>query len=408
MRMQIRKLVTASVPILVVAIISLIGYKIFLSTSSSLPFKTQKPERRDIHKIVRAEGSLEAQGTSKLGPLINATVKKIYVKDGQSVMQGTLLADLENDSGGDPAVRQAKAQLEQAKAMFTYTAAMYARRKTLYRTGELAQETFEKDLREYQHARAEVRRLQALFDKEAFLLEQTHIRAPHNGTILAINVKEGEAVSIGVSPAIVLFEIAQDLATMKATLYIDESDVGHVHVGMPTEIAVDTYPNRPPWVGKIASIGMSKAANPASHTQQGQVTPVTYKAEVLIDNSEGLLRQDMSVHAKTTIAEVKQALAVPGYVFQLNGKVLETAAKTMNYAFNPIDTTKKNELQKTKGKTLWVLKDKTLTERAVEIGITDNAYFQILSGIQDTDEIIADDMTASEEMKRLAKKFAGS
>ena len=66
------------------------------------------------------------------------------------------------------------------------------------------------------------------------------------------------------------------------------------------------------------------------------------------------------------------------------------------------------ELLKRKGKTLWVIQDKTFIEKAVEIGITDNAYFQILSGIQETDDIIADDMTASEELKKLAKQIAGS
>lgn len=402
--MRMQSFVTATMTILIVAGIIWGGYNVLFKAAPQTLFKTQKPERRDIHKVVHAEGALEAQRTSKLGPLINATVKKIYVKEGEQVAKGTLLADLENDTGGDCAVRQAKALLEQAQAMYTYTAAVYERRYSLYEAGELSKEAYQKDLKDYKHTKAEVARLQAAYEKELFLLEQTHIRAPHDGTVIAVNVKEGETVSPSASPAIVLFELAQDLTTMKATLYINESNIGDIKIGMTAEISVDTYPNQPPWTGTIESIGMSKASNPSFQTQQGQVT---YKTEIFIDNREGLLRQDMSVHAKATIAHAKQVLTVPGFVFQLNSKVVEAIAKAAHHSFNPLDPAKKAELLKTKGKTLWVVANKMITEKAVDVGITDNAYFQILSGIQETDEIMTDDMTVSEELKKIAKHVAG-
>ena len=47
-------------------------------------------------------------------------------------------------------------------------------------------------------------------------------------------------------------------------------------------------------------------------------------------------------------------------------------------------------------------------EKMVTIGVTDNAFYQILSGVTETDDIIADDMTASEEMKKIAKQMAGN
>jgi len=402
--MRIRSVLIISTIILASGSMIWFGYKILFPASPQIFFKTQKPERRDIQKIVNSEGSLEAQGTLKIGTLINATVKKIYVKEGQRVIKNTLLADLENDKGGDADVRQNKALLEQAEASFTYLSAKYKREKALYASGQLAREAFEKQTEIYKKAEAEVKRTQALYDKEQFLFAQTRVYAPHDGTVTAVNIKEGEYVSTNASVPPVLFEIVRELGTMKATLYIDESNVGDVKPDMLTEISVDTYPYRQPWIGKICSIGMAKTLRPSAQNQQ----EVTYKTEVLVNNSDGLLRPGMSVHAKITIAEVTDALVVPGFVFQLNSKVLEAAASAMHYAFKPMDPTKKKERLKNKGKTLWVISNKTFVEKAVEIGVTDSAYFQILSGVHESDDIIADDMTASEEMKKIAKQFAGN
>src|ERR1700733_13539950 len=159
--MRIRSMIIAGVIMLATGSLIWFGYKILFPGPVRIFCKTQKPEKRDIHKIVHAEGSLEAQGTSNLGPLINATVKKIYVKEGDKVIKGTLLADLENDKGGDLDARQKKAELEQAQAMLTYVASVHEREKALYKAGELAKENFEKDCQGYQHAQAEVKRLQA-------------------------------------------------------------------------------------------------------------------------------------------------------------------------------------------------------------------------------------------------------
>ena len=398
-----KSIVVKSVVLLVVGVMTWFAYKALLPSTPCLSFKTQKAEKRDIHKVVLAEGSLEANETSKLGPLITAKVKKIHVKEGQKITKGQLLADLENDKGGDTDVRLTRAQLEQAQATRDYVVARHERNKLLYESGELAQDTYDKSCETNITAQAEVSIKQAVHDKEIYLFDQTRVSAPHDGIIATIGIEEGETVSPGASPPKVLFSIVQDLHVMKATLYIDESKIGDVVAGMTTEISVDTYPYKQPWTGPISTISMSKAF--------GQGDSVKYKAEVLVNNAEGLLRHGMTVHTKTLIAKANQVLAVPGFVFQLNGKVLEAVAKKMNYSCKPVSPAQKKEFAKLQGKhpvkTLWVAEEKAFIEKAVEIGITDNAYFQILSGIKETDEIIADDMAASEEMKKIAKHVAG-
>ncbi len=398
---------TISISILLLISAIWLCYKIFSTKTNNNLFTTQKPEKRDIQKVMHAEGSLEAYKTSKLGSLIVGRVKYIHVKEGQIVTQNTLLAELENDHGGDTNVRQTKAQLDQAQATLTVLSANYKREKSLYDASALSKEAFEKIVAEMRRAQAEAAGKQALYDKELFLFEQTNIRAPHDGTVVLINIEIGETVSPHVSPPKELFHIAQDLKKMKATLHIDENKIGDVKVGLQAEITVDTYPYRQPWTGPIETMSLGKITLTNASNQQTK----TYKAEVLIDNTEGLLRPGMTVHAKAILDQATQVLSVPGFVFQLNSKVLEAAAKVMHYDFRPLDPAKKKELLKQTGphpiKTLWVAEPKTLIEKAVEIGVTDNAYFHIISGLEEHDNIIADDMTASEELQRLAKQIAG-
>lgn len=392
---------------LIILATSWVIYKKFIQSQSEAPVKTQKPEKRDIKKTVLAEGFLEASKTSKIGSLITAKVLKIHVTVGQKITKNALLAELENDKGGDADLLYTEGLLEQSKASLDYTAANYHREKTLFDEGERSQEAFDKVTELYKKAVADVKIRQAAYNKELFLFTQTQIHAPHDGTVIAINVEEGETVNPTSSPPKILFEIAQDLTKMKATIYIDENKIGDVNLGMPVDITVDTYPDRKPWQGIINFLSLSRAEQPAGTTAQ----QVVYKASMPIDNTEGLLRSGMTIHAKIAIAHAKQVLTVPGLVFQLNKKALATLAQKINFTCKPLapdpSKNKAHDQDHTPSKTLWVFTDKTMTEKRVKIGITDNSFFQVLDGITANDEVIIDDMTASEELKKLAQRVAG-
>lgn len=391
-----KKILALCITLITLASSTLI-YKKIIQSPEQPSFKTQLPEKRDIKKIVLAEGFLEANKTSKIGSLITAKVLKLHVTVGQKVKKDILLAELENDKGGNADLLFAEGQLEQSKASLDYTKANYLRERTLFDEGERSQEAFDKVTESYKKSVADVKIRQAAYDKELFLYSQTRIHAPHDGTVIGINVEEGETVNPTSSPPKILFEIAQDLTKMKATIYIDENKIGDVSLGMPVDITVDTYPDRKPWQGIINFLSLSRAEQPPGATAQ----QVVYKASMLIDNTEGLLRSGMTIHAKIAIANAKQVLSVPGLVFQLNKKALATLAQKTNINYKPLMH------DHSPNKTLWVLTDNAILEKQVKIGITDNNFFQILEGITINDKIIVDDMTASEELKKLAKHVAG-
>jgi HlyD family secretion protein len=401
--MSIRGIIATIFGILIVVAACWFGYKKFFSPAPALLFKTQKPEKRSIDKIVHAEGYLEAKGTSNIGSLISARIKKIHVIEGQRVTKGDLLAELENNRGGDTDLRETQARLEKDKAVLIYKQANYKREKALFKAGQLAADAFEKLTMEYYLAQADVKLSKAAYDREKFKLDQTMVYAPRDGIIISMPVKIGEIFAADV-PSNRIFEMADSLAVMKAMLNIDENKIGDIKQGMQAKIMVDAYPDHKPWKGNITKIGLAKVS-----TTEGKAA---YQADVMLTNTQELLRPGMSVHAKITIAKSKDVLAVPGFVFQLNKKTLASAAQTLGYAFKAIDADEKKKKQVANPdhpvKTLWVQEGKAIVEKIVSVGLTDNAYFQILDGLKESDDIIVDDMNASDELKKIAKQIAGS
>ena len=284
------------------------------------PFKTQKPERRDIFNTVQAEGVLEAQGTSKIGPLVDGTIKKILVTENQDVKKGQILALIDNGFGGnegDSQVVQKKAILEQAKVTEHYSHANYKRQEALYKAGQMAKDAFEKIEKDYLYNKADLDNKQSAYEQELYLFEQTKVKAPHDGTILAIPVKEGELVSRSSSTSPVLFKIAKDLSTMKVSLNVDEGKVGDVKIGQGVNLTVDTYPYRV-WKGVIETIGKDPVE--ATSLDATQKQSVFYKTELMIKDPERLLRPGMTVHAKIKAGMAEKVLSLPGFVFQFSPK----------------------------------------------------------------------------------------
>jgi HlyD family secretion protein len=381
------------------------GYKRFFNKPQAKLFRTQKPERRSVYRLVNAEGKLEALGTSKVGPLIQATVKKIFVKEDELIKENQLLAILENDKGGDTDVRQQKALLQKAILLRDYLKLNFNRQESLHKAGQLAQDSFDRITQQYKDAQEEVKRLQASYDKELFIFKQTEVRAPHDGIVLDIPITEGETVSPVVSPPSVICQIAKDLRTMRVTLLVDENRVGDVKAGQQAKISVDTYPYKV-WKGIIERVGNF----PAIVDQGSQKQFIAYKTIVVIKDDERLLRPGMSAHAKIKAGKSKNVLAVPGYVFQLNTAMLTHVAGQLGFSCKPLDAAKKKELLKQTGqcptKTLWVVEGKAFIEKAVGVGIDDQAYFEICSGLSENDEVVHD-IEQTDEMKALYKKFLG-
>lgn len=371
------------------------SYHFFFAPKQPPLFQAKKPDRRTIVESIKATGYLEPEDLMKIGSIVQGIVYKLHVEENDVVKKGQLLAEID-DGKDDTSVRQTKANWLSAQASLTYAATHYERQKALYEAGHISKDLFEQMARDYHVAEQDVAAKKALYDQESILFARKKIVAPDNGLVISKESSEGETVAL-TSPATIIYTIAKDICKMKAKLEIDESTVGTLKEGMEAVLNFDSYPHR------IFKGTVSLVSN--APIKKGNA--VSYSATIHIDNSQLLFRPGMSVDAVITITEKENVLVVPSNLFRINTNALETIATALGYEYKPLSKQeRKTTLEADHMKTIWIVREKSFVEQPISIGINDNAYYEVLSGLKETDLILTD-LAEPNTMKEFFQKFFG-
>lgn len=363
-------------------------------------FKTKQVQRRDIRHLVNAAGTLEVKQAFKIGSLIPGTIESIHVQENQFVKKGDLLARI-NNGKGDTDLQAARYHLIRATEEYEYQKKFLERQTALYKSGQIARDTYEFVTKEFKKAQAEMNAVNETFKKSSFDYQNRNILAPDDGIITAIYASKGMAVLNDFLN--ILFEMALDITDLEATLDIDECDIGHICIGQKVHLAVSTYPEKI-FKGSITNVSLTPKASYQVNSKPSTDGPLYYKAKVSLKNKENLLRPGMGVNAKIHVEKTKHTLSISGLAFQINSKTLLKLAKIYDYQINTLDEQEKKEFYKThkneRIRIVWITKESVITEKAIVVGITDDTYWEIKSGLTDQDHIIID-VQEPENMEKL-------
>ena len=149
-------------------------------------------------------------------------------------------------------------------------------------------------------ARAGVSEAQATLSTDQINQSKASIRAPADGVVLTRSVDPGNAVAASLQ-AVTLFSVAEDLAQLRAQVYVDEADVGSVKVGQDASFTVSAYPSRK-YPARITRVAFG------STITENVVTYLTY---LDVDNSDLSLRPGMTATATITATQRTGVLLVP-------------------------------------------------------------------------------------------------
>jgi HlyD family secretion protein len=130
-------------------------------------------------------------------------------------------------------------------------------------------------------------------------LDQAILRAPFDGVVGSVNVREGESVSSQGAPASA-FVIA-DTNGFHMDVTVDELDVANVRPGQAVNIAVDALPGTAV-TGNVESVS-------STGTKINGV--VNYEVRVALDNGSAALKNGMSATARIIMDSKDDALIVP-------------------------------------------------------------------------------------------------
>lgn len=127
-------------------------------------------------------------------------------------------------------------------------------------------------------------------------LKETTLVAPIDGTVTALNIREGEMVGGG-QPAVVL----SDLATLIVEINLDETDVAGVSVGQRAIVTLDAFPG-------AEITGTVTAIAPVAQVQSGVVL---YPVTIRLAPTELPIRGGMTADVEIVTASRENVLLVP-------------------------------------------------------------------------------------------------
>ncbi|MDB6168924.1 MAG: efflux transporter, family, subunit [Verrucomicrobia bacterium] len=255
--------------------------------------------RGNLTQTVTATGTLQAVTTVDVSSQISGNVAKLYVDWNSPVKKGQVLAEID-PSNYQTALNQAEGQLANAKANYALMKANADRTESLFKQQLVAQSDLDTAVAQLAQADAQVKIQSALYDTAKVNLSRCTIYSPMDGSVISRSVDVGNTVAASLS-APVLFQIANDLATMQIDAAISEADIGNVQDKQRVTFTVDAYPNRQ-FNGVVSQI-----RNSPKTTQN----VVVYDTMIEVRNPDLKLKPGMTANVSIIVANHPDVLKVP-------------------------------------------------------------------------------------------------
>jgi HlyD family secretion protein len=313
---------------------------------------TVKVRTASISEEIVAVGRLRAVFSTELRSEINGRIVKILGVDGMKMERDQEILRLDQQDLLTQ-IQEVERSIEAAKLRAQRARRDHERLLELQKQGVVTLKDFEDSritfsLAENDAAIAEARAAN-LRDK----LAKTVIRAPHAGTLLLKDLTEGQVITGAAAQngGTLLGEVA-DLSLLMVRTNINEIDVARIKLADTARVRVDSMRSIA-MTGTVKRIATSALE---SNVDRTRVFPV----DVILDEADERLRPGMSATVMFTLARVDDVIAAP-----LNA--VFSTAESARYVF--------------------LRKGETFEARAVETGIADTRYVQIVSGLQVGDEL---------------------
>ncbi|MBL0342167.1 MAG: efflux RND transporter periplasmic adaptor subunit [Bacteroidetes bacterium] len=403
----------------------------WIGEEDNIKVTSEKVTSETITETVSASGKVQPEVEVKIAADVSGEVVELFVKEGDVVKKGTLLAKINPEiyvSALDrmaASVNSAKANLENAKSRFKQSESQflkaeltYNRNKKLFDDGVISASDFESIKSGYEVAKADVdaarqsiaasgfgvQSAEASLKESNENLNKTSIFAPVDGTISKLSVEKGErVVGTEMMAGTEVLRLA-NLNEMEVNVDVSESDIIRVDVGDTAIVDIDAYLNRT-FIGVVTEIANS--ANSSSAMSTDQVTNFTVKVRIVRDSYKDLIPADkptyspfrpgMSATVDIQTNKVYNVIAVPVQSVTTRDTVSRASSKALasnsEEEEEETDVTEEKKLTVAEKKSaisecVYVLSDGVVSQRTVTTGIQDNIHIQILDGLKSGEEVV--------------------
>ena len=366
------------------------AYYFFSSNSKQeTTYLTESVTRGNVEKTVVASGSVESVNEVDVGAQASGKITKLYVKLGQEIKKGEMIADIDSTTQINTlntkkaALVSYQAQLKAKRTAYDVALSSYNRLSKLYTQKATSLDSLNTAKSTLDNAKAEMEAIEANIKQAEIEVNTaetnvgyTKITAPMDGTVISVPVSEGQTVNANqTTPTIVTIA---DLSKMKIKPEISEGDITKVKAGQEVSFTI-LSDNQTVYHSVIDSVDpantttsdSSSTSSSTSSSSSSTTSAIYYYANVLIDNPDRTLRIGMTTENNIKIANAKDVLLVSNMA-----------------------------IQKRDGKNFVnVLNDKNQPEqREVETGVQNDFHTEIKSGVNEGEKVIVSQVANGEQV----------
>ena len=359
---------------LIIFTLGVLGY-VFLGSNGKqdATYLTEEVTRGDIEKTVVATGSIESINEVDVGAQVSGKITKLYVKLGQEVKKGDLIAEIDSSTQLNTlntrkaALASYQAQLKAKQTALDVAQSAYGRQAKLYKN------TLDGAKADVDVIEASIKQAEIEVNTAETNLGYTQITSPIDGTVISMPISEGQTVNANqTTPTIV--KVA-DLSQMRVKPEISEGDITKVKAGQMVNFTILSDPNTH-YESVISSVDpatttISDKSSTSSNTTTSSSSAVYYYANLIVANPDRTLRIGMTTENNIIIANAKDVLRISSIALKKEGK---------GYVVN-------------------VLNDKNQPEmREVEIGVQNDFHTEIKRGLKAGEKVIVSQVASGEQV----------
>jgi HlyD family secretion protein len=356
-----KKVITIIVLLLIVV---LFGGSLFYlyqkNQESPEVFKTEEPTTETIVKKTMATGTLIPREEVEVKPNISGVVDKLFVKPGDNVEIGDMIAQLKVVPN-ITSLNSAKNQVRQSKINLANEKKVFERQKELFERGvisendfDLAKNAYDNTLQNVKAAEENLEIIETGTTQDAGNAATTEIKARISGMILDVPIEVGnqviEANNFNEGTTIAMIAKTDDMIFKGK---VDESEVGKIKEGLPLEITV----------GAIEDKTFNATLDYISPKGTEENGAVQFDIEGSLKLNDSIfIRAGLSANASIILERSQDVLAISESLVQFEKETKEP--------FVEIE-----------------IGDQKFEKRMVELGLSDGINVEVKSGVSKGDKI---------------------
>lgn len=409
--------------------------------------QTGRSVRQDLTSLVTASGEIKPRNYVNIGANVMGRITQLNVREGDRVQRSQVLARLEsvqaeadvqaqqaslNSSMAEAAaseaglvamdenLRTAQASIDRAKAELDRAKADFSRAEELWKAKLIARQEFDSRKSQYDALEAGLReatarlaqmkaqrqqtaaqlsasqrrvaQVRATLNRFSDVLQKHSAVSPIDGIVTNLPVREGETVVPGVqnSSASLIMTIA-DMSIITAEVKVDETDIVNVQMDQEADITIDAIPGKT-FRGRVIEIGntaiLRSTGLAASQSAVSSQEAKDFKVVVALNDPPAEIRPGLSCTAKIITATRQKALSIPiqALTVRQRGDLAPEKEGTVKASTKADPETIKKNKEELQG--VFVVHNGAARFKEVKTGITGATDIEVLSGLNEGEEII--------------------